>query len=43
MKIALFVKYGNSSKVGPKAIKPALESFFLPENQKRKQLPDWYG
>ena len=31
--ITLYVKYGNSPKLGSKAMKPALESFFfLSEN-----------
>ena len=28
IKLTLYVKYGNSPKLGPKAIKSALESFF---------------
>ena len=34
------MKYDNS-KLGPKTMKPALESFFKLENQ--KQSSDWYG
>ena len=35
------VKYHNSLKLGPKAMKLVLES--LPENEKQKLSFDWYG
>ena len=42
LKILLYVKYGNSPKLCPKAMKPALKSSFYLKIRNELQLFDWY-